>query len=308
MIALALTLSGVFGTLLLLAGIYFSGGFTSGSAPQLRFSTVKQREGLVLDSSDRDSLWGRYQKYWWDQCTNAGYSPTLGEYFGYGVIAASALFGVFSLLIVGLPILSVFVCALPPFGASVFLGAKGRSRSVLMETQLGAFLSSVGVGVETGAQPVTALLGAIRETSDPLRTELSYLAASLNNNVPAKDALAQLRKITPNKFLKELCSNMILALADGSDVSKSIEILGKNVRVNAKMRGDIKSKTAESRIGSVGMLLCVPLGLALSWSVNDDPKATWNSPVGIVVLLMALGLGGLAAFIANKQSQRLESL
>lgn len=304
--SLLITLVAVAGIAVMLSGasmmLYASSAKTKPIA-----KTVKRREGLIEDKSDEDNYWERYKAFWWNAVTDAGYSPTAGERMPYIVIGIG--FAVFLSIwaILSLPILALFVAFAPGFGIFVVLGNKARSRSVLLESQLGGFLGSVGVGVESGQQPVTAVLNAIKETREPLRKDLSYLAASLENNVPAKEAFGHLRRLTPNPYLKELCGNMMLALADGSDISKSIEVLGKNVRANAKMRGDIKSKTSESRIGSVILLFAVPMGLGLSGTV-PNPQEIWSSPLGMLIMAIALGLGIFAARFANKMAKKLESI
>lgn len=265
---------------------------------------VHPKRGLIKETDKKVSFWARYAYAWKKASQGAGISDSIADKMGLISIISVLITALIVYALTGVIVLSVFVGAAPPAFLWLRLTGKAGKRSVMIEKQMSSFVVSIHMYIQSGLQPVTAIIQAVDATSEPLKSELTYLVIALKNNENERVAFRNLRDRTANPELKELCSNISIALAEGSDIGKQLMNLGETVRAKGELRGTIQNLMQDPRMTAVIGFLSFFLFFAISWFSQENARETWSGFLGSLVLLaaslMAAGGGWWAFRIIKK--------
>ncbi len=287
-----------FSVILLILGFKYSGNrkkidYTERVAP-----TVTQKQSLVSQNTDERSMLTKFNDLWAGLAFGAGYSEVVAFNLGKILVAICAVVGIAIFGATQIVPLAIFVGVVPMAFGWLFLTGKGVKRSVKIEKQMSTFVTSIYMYIQSGLQPVTAIMQAVDATPEPLRAELVPLVISLKNNENERVAFRKLRDRTGNGELRELCSNISIALAEGSDIGRQLMNLSEVVRVKGELRAEIQSELQDPRMTSVIGFLSFFLFFGISWFSQEDAKALWSTLMGTILLSVAAGLAALGGFIA----------
>jgi Flp pilus assembly protein TadB len=292
--------------ILLFAGFQFSDTKRRRALDKSLAPRVTNKRGLIQDGDVKDSFVKRYMKAWERAAQGAGMSDGVAANMAAIMMVVSVMTGILIYAVTQVIVISVFVSLAPPAGFWLRLSSKASKRSVLIEKQMSAFVVSIHMYIQSGLQPVTAIMQAVDACPEPLKGELSYLVISLKNNENERTAFRKLRDRTTNPELKELCSNISIALAEGSDIGKQLMNLGETVRAKGELRGKIQNLLQDPRMTSVIGFLSFFVFFTISWFSQEDAQAVWSTLMGSLVLIgcsaMAAG-GGVWAFRIVKKAQ-----
>jgi Flp pilus assembly protein TadB len=267
---------------------------------------VSAKRGLVKEDSTKDPILVRYKNAWSHAAQGAGMSDAIANNMAVIMFVVSIMTALLVYASTQIIVLAVFVSLAPPAGFWLRLSGKAAKRSVLIEKQMSAFVVSIHMYIQSGLQPVTAIMQAVDACPEPLKGELSYLVISLKNNENERTAFRKLRDRTSNPELKELCSNISIALAEGSDIGRQLMNLGETVRAKGELRGRIQNLLQDPRMTSVIGFLSFFVFFAISWVSQEDAQATWSTLMGSIVLAgcsAAAAAGGIWAFRIVKKAQ-----
>lgn len=267
---------------------------------------VNPKMGLMKEDTEKVSLWVKYNRAWQNAGRGAGYSDVVADNLGKIVIGMAGVVAAFVFALTGVVVLSIFVSLGPAAFVWLRVTSKAAKRSLQIEKQMSSFVVSIHMYIQSGLQPVTAIMQAVDACPEPLKSELTYLVVSLKNNENERVAFRKLRDRTANPELKELCSNISIALAEGSDIGRQLMNLGETVRAKGELRGKIQNLLQDPRMTSVIGFLSFFVFFAISWFSQPNSKETWSSLMGSIVLAVISGMaaaGGVWAFRIVKKAQ-----
>lgn len=302
----------LFGVMAALAIILFVTGIRLSDTKRARnislqlAPVVSPKRGLITGNTSDLSLWQKYNLAWQKATMGAGYSDVVARRMGLIVIGMAV---VVALIVFGLTqviVLALFVSLGPAAFLWLRLNGKAAKRSLLIEKQMSSFVVSIHMYIQSGLQPVTAIMQAVDACPNPLQSELTFLVVSLKNNENERTAFRKLRDRTTNPELKELCSNISIALAEGSDIGKQLMNLGETVRAKGELRGKIQNLLQDPRMTSVIGFLSFFIFFGISWFSQENAKATWSTLMGSIVLGACSAMaaaGGVWAFRIVKKAQ-----
>lgn len=305
LIPLLLGVSVATAILLLFFGIRYSDPRRVRELQGAMIPVVRSKEGLLKETDEKVGLWTKWMTAWEKASMGAGNSDIVASKMGIIVIVMSVIVAGITFALTGVIVLSVFVSLGPAAFLWLRLTGKAGKRSVQIEKQMSSFVVSIHMYIQSGLQPVTAILQAVEACPDPLKSELTYLVVALKNNENERTAFRNLRDRTANYELKELCSNISIALSEGSDIGKQLMNLGETVRAKGELRGKIQNLLQDPRMTAVIGFLSFFIFFIISWVSQPDAQAVWSTLLGSIVLAVASGMaafGGWWAFRIIKKA------
>jgi Flp pilus assembly protein TadB len=297
-----------FAVILFIFGIRYAGNNRSKRFAQRVAPVVKPKGGLINADNQEESLWVRYNNAWTKVGYGAGQSDTIAPRLGIIMIGVALVTMLLIFALTQIAVLALFVGLVPVGFGWLMLSNKAAKRSVQIEKQMSSFVTSIYMYIQSGLQPVTAIVQAVDATPDPLKSELVPLVISLKNNENERVAFRKLRDRTSNPELKELCSNISIALAEGSDIGKQLMNLSETVRVKGELRGEIQNELQDPRMTAVIGFLSFFFFFAISWFSQEDAQEVWGTLMGTIILTgasIAAGAGGFWAYRIIKKAQDL---
>lgn len=255
--------------LLFLAGLAnMPAALASGSASKTRgintrHPVVRRDQGLITpDKAKQGSLdraWERWRHSWTDLAVRSRFGGTASNLpIIMAVVPPVAL--VVGTLITGGSWQFGLFAAIAPTGATwIILTFRARKYDVILEDQIGGFLTSFGMYTEAGMKPVNALVAAVNASPPEIRKVLSFLVTAVNNNMTPSDALLELRKTTTNPILAEVCTNTRIALRSGQSITTQLNMLAEQVRVQANIRAEANRELLTPRILSLVVAFMAPV-------------------------------------------------
>lgn len=292
--------------ILFVAGIRFADTSSTRAMQNTLAPVVDPKLGLITEGTVKMSLWQRYKMAWTKAGLAAGYTDSISNNLGYIVVAMAFIVASIIFALTQVIVLSVFVSLAPAAFLWLRVTTKASKRSLQIEKQMSSFVVSIHMYIQSGLQPVTAIMQAVEACPQPLQEELTYLVFALKNNENERLAFRKLRDRTTNPELKELCSNISIALAEGSDIGKQLMNLGETVRAKGELRGKIQNLLQDPRMTSVIGFLSFFVFFAISWFSQENAQETWSSLQGSLVLALLscmAAAGGVWAFRIVKKVQ-----
>lgn len=182
----------------------------------------------------------------------------------------TAVLGAAAGLLFGRP--ALFVLGAVAGGAAPTLWARRRvaRRLASFERQLPDALTMIGGALRAGQSFLQAVDTVSREVPAPLGPELSRLVQETRVNVPLEDALRRLSARVGSPDLDLVVAAVSVQREAGGNLAQVIDRVGQTIRERLRLRGEIRTLTAQGRLSGfiVGSLPLV-LG-ALIWWLNPE--------------------------------------
>lgn len=263
---------------------------------------VRRDRGLVTASkgqkSSVDLAWDRWKRSWTDLAIRSRFGknaanlpiimaviPPVAFLLGTLITGGSWQFGLFA--------------AIAPVGATwVVLTFRGRKYDVILEDQIGGWLTSFGMYTEAGMRPVNALVASVDSSPPEIRQVLSFLVTAVNNNMSPADALLELKQTTSNPILAEVCTNTRIALRSGQSLTTQLNLLAEQVRVAANIRAEANRELLTPRILSLVVAFMAPvMYLIIALGMPDWSQQFQDDLIGQIVLFVTFGANLLGAYL-----------
>ncbi len=264
-----------------------------------RPATVRDDVGLVLNPTRTrpPSSWTRWQNAWRGAAQGAGFAGSAGM-----VVALATMWPIvgfaFGVVSTGSPQFALFTCALPLGLTWMWLDGRRQKRALVVEAQLSGFLTSFLMHVESGLEPVTAMLRAAEGTPSQLRSVLRPLTDAIAAGVTPPDALLELKGSTSNPVIDELCTNVRIALRAGDGLVQQLAMLADHVRVTAETRTEAARELLSPRVMSMILVCMGPLTYLAIWAGMPEWHARWSADLlGQMVLTVAFTLNAVGAVL-----------
>ena len=203
-----------------------------------------------------------------------------------------------------LPLLAIHLLVAQIAGALV-LGAVPWARVAFVRyRRLSSFEKALAQAIDTMARSLRAghsISGSIdivaQGAPEPAASEFGEVFRQQNYGLPMRDALLQMLERMPSQDLRVLVTAMLVQRETGGNL---VEILDRTVfviRERQRIRGEIKTQTAQGRLTG-WILTLMPVGLLLLINVTDPgySRILLTTPLGHKLLYLGLVLIILGGF------------
>ncbi|MFE9658703.1 type II secretion system F family protein [Streptomyces sp. NPDC005955] len=228
-----------------------------------------------------------------------GLDLTAGEFFTY------ALAGVIGLWLVAASALAPFfgplAAAVGVWSAVIFLNWQRQKRIEAFINQLPDVARLLANATAAGLALRTSLTMAAEELEAPAGEELSLVADQLTLGRSVDDALGELARRLPSRELVVLVTTLVLSNKAGGSVVSSLRNLTQTLEDRKETRREVRTMLSEVNATAFTVPLLGLGSLLLVNSSNEGALArVTGSPVGQVLMLIALGLYAVGFFVIRR--------
>ncbi len=181
-------------------------------------------------------------------------------------------------------------------GTKIYLGMRVNKRQTKFEKQLLEVMSVISAGMRAGSTFVQALEYVAGHVEAPAGPEFARLSREAQLGVPMDECLYHLAERNESNELRLLVNALVVNRRVGGNLTSILEILGDTIRMRIKIKGDIKTLTAQAR-ASAWIVSILPLALLGILSVISPayvgPLFSNGIGIGILVaggVMMLLGM------------------
>lgn len=129
-----------------------------------------------------------------------------------------------------------------------YLGFRRRRRVAAFEEQFGDALEVLVGALESGSNPTAALDLVSREMAPPLATEFARVLRDMGVGLSLEEAFTGLHDRLPSDDLGMLVSALSIQFRVGGSLAGVLESLAETVRERERIRGEVRSLTAQQRL------------------------------------------------------------
>lgn len=180
------------------------------------------------------------------------------------------------------------------------------SRGKKMNNQLPEALAILSNGLRAGLSFTQSMLIAGKEMEEPISYEFNKIVRDNSLGKPIDEALSDFSKRTEDEDIDIFVTAILIQRQVGGNLSEILDVLATTIRDRIKLRGDIKTITAQSKMSAV-VVGSIPLVLALILNVINPefirPLFTTfvgNIMIGVVLFMQTIGVIALVKIIKVK--------
>lgn len=184
---------------------------------------------------------------------------------------------------------------------SLWLRRRVARRIASFERQLPDALTMIAGALRVGQSFLQAADTVSREVPAPLGPELSRLVQETRVNVPLEDALRRLSARVGSLDLDLVVAAVSVQREAGGNLAQVIDRVGETIRDRLRLRGEVRTLTAQGRLSGiiVGSLPLV-LGALIWWLSPEYLEILVTSGLGQLMLGAAALLAVIGFFVIRK--------
>ena len=222
------------------------------------------------------------------------------EFFGIcllvGFVVGLLLFLIFENIIFG--ILGFIIGFKVP---AMYVKNIKKSRAKKLNSQLPEALSILANGLRAGLSFNQAMMIAGKEMDNPIAEDFNRV---VHENVLGKEmeeALKDLAERTADDDVEILVTAILIQRQVGGNLSEILDIISNTIRERVKLKGDIRTMTAQAKISAVIIGLIPPLILGILYLINKDfMMPLFTSLLGNIMIFIAVTMQAIGIFILVK--------
>jgi tight adherence protein B len=243
----------------------------------------------AADGDDRAGIRQRFEA----MVEQSGLDLTPKKLLTIAIFSSVALGGVFGLIRQSLIVGSVgaLVGALVPI---LYVQAKRKARIEKMLSQLPDAFDLMGRVIRAGQTMSQALQAVADEFPPPIAAEFGYCYEQQNLGLPPEVSMRDLARRTGLVEIQIFVMALLVQQQTGGNLAELLDKLSVIIRTRYKIRGQVKSLTAEGRMQAAVLLGLPPALFFVMLLMNRNYAATLlEYPVLIGTTLTLEGLGAL---------------
>lgn len=222
------------------------------------------------------------------------------EFLGTSLISAVALTLLLYLITKSIIIAIVFL----PIGfiiPDLIIGIKKSKRMAKLNSQLPESLNIISNGLRAGFSFIQAIGIVINEISGPITEEFNKV---LRDNVlgkPMEEALTNMSERTDDEDLDMVITALIIQRQVGGNLAEVLDTISETIRERVRIRGEIKTLTAQGRIsGVIVSLLPFVLAVVLSIMSPGYLDGLFTNFIGKIMVIIGVIMQLIGIFIMTK--------
>ncbi|HBW14346.1 MAG TPA: secretion system protein [Proteiniclasticum sp.] len=263
------------------------------------------RNELFLSKLSRIGFIGKIYQKNKDTLTKAHLPLKPEELFGISVLLSGAV-GIL-LYLFKVPLLIVIIVMLILYMIpGLYVRMAKVSRGKKLNNQLPEALSILSNGLRAGLSFTQSMLVAGKEMEDPIAYEFNKIVRDNSLGKPIDEALSDFSKRTEDEDIDIFVTAILIQRQVGGNLSEILDVLANTIRDRIKLRGDIKTITAQSKmsavvVGSIPFVLAIILNL-----INPEfmlplfNTLIGNILIGVVLTMQTIGVLILVKIIKVK--------
>jgi tight adherence protein B len=183
----------------------------------------------------------------------------------------------------------------------VYVYIKKEKRIDRFEAQLPEAMDMLARSLKAGHAFTGGLQMVGQEFPDPVGTEFSKTLDEINFGVAYEDALRNLSSRIDSDDLKLFVISVIIQRTSGGNLAEILENIGRLIRERFKLKGNVRTLTAEGRI-SAYILLALPffLGYVMYLLNPKYISVLFTDPIGHFMLAGAGVMMIIGAFVMKR--------
>ena len=183
----------------------------------------------------------------------------------------------------------------------LYVYIKKQKRINRFEEQLPEAMDMLARSLKAGHAFTGGLQMVGQEFTDPIGTEFSKTLDEINFGVAYEDALKSLSSRIDSDDLKLFVISVIIQRTSGGNLAEILENIGRLIRERFKLKGNIKTLTAEGRI-SAYVLIALPFFLAyVMYLLNPKYISTlFTDPAGHFLIAAACVMMIIGAIVMKR--------
>lgn len=162
-------------------------------------------------------------------------------------------------------------------------------------------LSLMSNGLKSGLSVVQALGLVAQEMPNPIQQEFNLVLSENKLGVSVEEAFTNLSRRIQSDDVEMFVTSVNILKETGGNLAETFDTIVGTIRDRIKVENKISALVAQGYYQGMTVLAVPPiLGLMLYNSDPDAMKPLFNSVYGWILLLVVIGLEGLAFFLVKK--------
>jgi tight adherence protein B len=177
------------------------------------------------------------------------------------LIGVAALVAATVGLLLGGPLLALFLAALAPLTAKIALSVMASRRRATFADQLDDSLQLMASSLRAGHSLLQALASVANEAEEPTSTEFARIINETRVGRPLNDALDETARRMGSEDFNWVTQAIAINREVGGNLAEVLDGVGHTIRERNQIRRQVKALAAEGKI-SVYVLMALPVGIA----------------------------------------------
>ena len=258
------------------------------------------RNELFLSKLSRIGFIGRIYQKNKDTLTKAHLPLKPEELFGISVLLSGSA-GIL-LYLFDVPLfLVLFIMLILYMIPGLYVRMAKVSRGKKLNNQLPEALSILSNGLRAGLSFTQSMLVAGKEMEDPIAFEFNKIVRDNSLGKPIDEALSDFSKRTEDEDIDIFVTAILIQRQVGGNLSEILDVLANTIRDRIKLRGDIKTITAQSKMSAV-VVGSIPFVLALILNLLNPEfmQPLFNTLIGNILIGVVLTMQTIGVLILVK--------
>lgn len=198
-------------------------------------------------------------------------------------VAAGAVLG--WLLSGGAAVAAFAIAILGAITPSIYVRMHKQKRLAQFDRQLPDALTVISNSLRAGYSFLQSMEMVSREMKPPISVEFARVLREMNLGSTTETALMNLVKRVPSDDIDLVVTAVIIQRQVGGNLSEILDTISETIRQRIKIRGDLRTLTAQGRTsGMIISLLPVALSLLLSVINPEYISLLFHHPLGRILL------------------------
>jgi tight adherence protein B len=176
-----------------------------------------------------------------------------------------------------------------------------KKRAKQLNDQLPQALSLISNGLRAGFSFSQAMAVVGREMEAPIADEFAKVLRDNSYGKNMDEALQELGKRTADEDLDIFITTLLIHLQVGGDLSEILDTISETIRERVKLKGDIRTMTAQSQMSAV-IIGIMPVAIAAVMFVLNPSYigSLFSDPLGLIMVGVAAGMMLLGDFLLTR--------
>jgi tight adherence protein B len=181
------------------------------------------------------------------------------------------------------------------------LRRKISKRLKTLNNQLGETLAVMSNSLKAGHSFFQAVDSVAHELKGPVADEFTKLQKEISLGVNTETALENMVDRVGSDDLELMVTAVLIQRQIGGNLAEILDNISETIRQRIRAKGEIRTLTAQGRM-SGWIISLLPFFLAIAvFAINPEHMRTMlSSPVGIIMIVLALFMEGMGIMIVRK--------
>lgn len=176
-----------------------------------------------------------------------------------------------------------------------------KSRAKKLNSQLPEALSILANGLRAGLSFNQAIMIAGKEMDAPIAEDLNKI---VHENVLGKEmeeALKDFAERTADDDVEILVTAVLIQRQVGGNLSEILDTISNTIRERVKLKGDIRTMTAQAKLSAVIIGLIPPMIFIILYLLNKDfMMPLFTTLIGQIMIIVAVTMQAIGIFLLVK--------